>query len=222
MINLPGNAIKYHIENVTVDEKSPLKGKRMLFLGSSVTFGYAALECSMADYIGAVDGCEIVKEAVNGTTLVDKDEQSYVRRLKSLDINQHFDAVVVQLSTNDATQAFPLGELNDNKISFDTMTVTGAIEEIISYVKNTWACPVFFYTGSRYDSENYAKMVERLLEIAVKWDIRVIDLWSDEALNSISPEEYALYMLDPIHPTQAGYLCWWLPKFRENLQAWVC
>ena len=36
-------------------------------------------------------------------------------------------------------------------------TVAGSIEFIIAYAKEKWNCPVAFYTGTRYDSEAYAK-----------------------------------------------------------------
>ena len=53
---LPGNAEQYHPENVAANPDSPLQGKKLFFLGSSVTYGSAALEKSMADYLAAVDG----------------------------------------------------------------------------------------------------------------------------------------------------------------------
>mgnify|MGYP000715422101 CR=1 FL=1 len=30
-------------------------------------------------------------------------------------------------------------------------------------------------------------------------------------------KEYEVYMADPVHPTQAGYLEWWTPKMEEYL-----
>ena len=36
-------------------------------------------------------------------------------------------------------------------------------------------------------------------------------------MNAVSDKDYALYMGDSIHPTQAGYLQWWTPKFEEHL-----
>ena len=58
-------------------------------------------------------------------------------------------------------------------------------------------------------------MVELLLQIQKKWDIGVIDLWHDSALNAVEEKKRKLYMADPIHPTKAGYLLWWTP-FIEN------
>lgn len=223
MSKVPGNAQQYHPENVTPVENSPLAGKRILFLGSSVTNGSAAMEVSMADYLKALDGCEVVKEAVNGTTLLDKGGSSYFGRLKKLDTNQHFDAVVIQLSTNDATQKLPLGTVCDSKdpSSFDRGTIVGSMEAIIQYSMETWNCPVAFYTSTKYDSAEYEAMVEVLPALQEKWGIGVIDLWHNEAMNAVSEEDYVFYMHDKIHPTQAGYLLWWTPVFQEYLYSWL-
>ena len=36
-------------------------------------------------------------------------------------------------------------------------------------------------------------------------------------MNDVSEKEYEVYMADPVHPTQAGYLEWWTPKMEEYL-----
>lgn len=46
-----GNASKYNLHKVTVNEQSPLRDKRIIFLGSSVTKGEAAFGCSFVDYL---------------------------------------------------------------------------------------------------------------------------------------------------------------------------
>ncbi len=97
-------------------------------------------------------------------------------------------------------------------------TVAGAIEYIIRYARQTWDCPVVVYTGTKYDSETYGDMVNLLLEIQQKWDIGVLDLWNDADMNAVSAEDYALYMANGIHPTRAGYLLWWTPKFEAYLE----
>ena len=83
--NDPGNAEEYHLENVTPLENSPLAGKKLLFLGSSVTYGSASLGVSMADYIAVLDSCDVVKEAVSGTTLAKMGASTYVSRLLNVD-----------------------------------------------------------------------------------------------------------------------------------------
>lgn len=215
---LPGNAAAYSIERAEPLAGSALKGTTIIFLGSSVTYGAASKGISFVDYIAKRDGCTAIKEAVSGTTLADTGKSSYIRRLERLDAD-HADLFVCQLSTNDATQGKPLGQVTppSQREGFDTATVAGAIEHIIAYARNRWGCPIVFYTNPRYESAAYGEMVTLLKEIASKWDISIIELWDDEGFNVITPEERKLYMADAIHPTQAGYLKWWTPKIEEGL-----
>lgn len=214
---LKGNQSQYDISQAGVYENSPLALKNIIFLGSSVTYGAASLGISFADYITARHNCTMIKEAVSGTTLVDNGPSSYIARMKTIDPKIHADCLICQLSTNDATKNLPLGEISTSKDmqDFDTSTIAGAVEYIIAYATKTWHCPVVFYTNPQYDSISYANMVDLLLQIQKKWDIGVIDLWHDSALNAVEEKKRKLCMADPIHPTKAGYLLWWTP-FIEN------
>lgn len=219
---LPGNAERFHPENIQPHTESPLKGKNIIYLGSSVTYGSDSLGVSFVEYIDRLNGTTSVKEAVSGTTLVTKDDasgNSYIPRMKTIDPDIPADAFICQLSTNDATRHMPLGKISEGfeRADFDTETVAGAIEYIIAYAGKTWHCPVLFYTGTRFDCKEYGEMVKLLLEIQKKWKIGVIDLWNDVALNAISEKDYNLYMSNPIHPTQAGYLLWWTPAMEAYL-----
>lgn len=229
----PGNAESYNLENIEAKSDSPLKGKNILFLGSSVTVGASSFGISFADYIGKIDGVNVTKEAVSSTTLVDEwsimaflstgNGDSYISRLNDVDINQKFDMVVCQLSTNDATQKKELGTISDSEKleDFDTKTITGAMEYIICYSKENWGCPVVFYTGSYYESDEYAAMVDRLVELQDKWEIGVVNLYDDKEFNDIDEETYDFYMHDKIHPTKAGYLEWWTPAIEEVLYEYI-
>lgn len=104
-----------------------------------------------------------IKEAVPGTTLVDNGEQSYIQRMiNNISPDEQVDLFVCQLSTNDASAGNPMGEISDsqNLEDFNTGTIIGALEYILTYVKQTWDCPIMFYTGTKYDSEAYGQMVE--------------------------------------------------------------
>lgn len=214
-----GNMPQYYVSKAPVNENSSLNGKTVIFLGSSVTYGYAAFGNSFVELLEHCDGIIPVKEAVSGTTLVDNGDKSYVARLKTIDKDINAYCFICQLSTNDATKNMPLGELSlsFNKEDFDTSTIIGAIEYIIAYASETWNCPVAFYTGTKYDSESYEAMVNALHQVEGKWHIGVIDLWNNEEMNAVSPEGYKLYMADGIHPTLAGYR-WWLPEFEKYLE----
>jgi len=178
-----------------------LKGKNVLFLGSSVTYGAASGGVSFADLM--TEACEInaVKEAVSGTTLADIDETSYVARLKKVNPDTKFDLFICQLSTNDASRNLPLCE------------VESAIRFIIGYVRDTFGCPVAFYTGTYYESESYEKMVKLLLTLQKEYGFALLDLYNDKEMRAVSPADYARFMADPIHPNLVGYKEWWTPKF---------
>lgn len=214
---LEGNGEKYSLDNAAPNADSPIEGKTVLFLGSSVTYGSASGGVSFADYIGKRDGCTVIKSAVSGTTLVESGINSYVSRLKKLD-TEKVDLFVCQLSTNDASQKKELGKIIESKNlnDFDTKTIAGAIEYIICYSKEKWNCPVIFYTNPHYDSEPYGEMVGILKEAEAKWGISVIDMWNDAELNAALNKNTALYMADKIHPTKAGYLEIWTP-FMEKI-----
>lgn len=196
-----------------VKKENPLRGKTIIFLGSSVTYGSASGGISFADFLEKEDGIISVKEAVSGTTLADNNSSSYISRMKTIDKSIKADAFICQLSTNDANLKIPLGEIGGD----DTKTVAGAIEYIISYAREIWKCPVIFYTGTKYNSEYYAKMVELLLQIQKKHDIGVLDLWNSEEMNAISAEDYKKFMSNGVHPNLEGYRQWWTPQFRLYL-----
>jgi len=91
------------------------------------------------------------------------------------------------------------------------------VEYIIGFARETWNCPVLFYTNPRYQDSRYGKMAELLEQIAAKWEIRVIDMWNDPLFPKVTWQQRQQYMADSIHPTRAGYLRWWLPYWEKIL-----
>lgn len=219
-----GNGGAYGLNNIQELQTSPLKGMNIAFLGSSVTEGARSKGVSFVEQMARHNGFTYTKEAVSGTTLADINEKSYVQRmLNNLDPNASYDLLICQLSTNDANDDNTdvlLGTVSDSTslTDFDTTTTIGAMEYIIAYTKETWGCPVVFYTGSRYDNAKYQQMVDALSALQDKWGIGVIDLWNGLDVNI---PNYDLYMADSIHPTQAGYLEWWLPAMEAYLYTFV-
>lgn len=210
----------------------PLSGLKLIWLGSSVTYGQAAQGYSMADYLEEMHRClKSYKYAISGTTLVDDKSTSYVSRMKKIPADIHPDFFIVQLSTNDAAASKPFGTLSSSKNlkDFDTRTIYGAMEYIIAYVSKTWNCRVLFYTGTYYDGDTYGndgtaygRMVKALLEVKGKWGIDIIDLYSDTSMRSIyNTDLYKKYMSDGVHPTAYGYRNWWGPKFEGSLVSFI-
>lgn len=222
--DLPGNADKYSFDFIPVLANSPLAGKHICALGSSVTHGATALGYAVGEYIAARFGCSLTKEAVSGTTLSTAVANNYVERmLANLDPKAHFDLLIVQLSTNDVKRCPNLGEIapGTDLDAFDTNTITGAMEYIICYGKKTWNCPVVFYTSSYFESDFYPLMLERLKQLQTKYGIGILNLYEDKAFNTISEAEHSLYMKDAFHPTKAGYRDWWGPELEKQLLAYL-
>lgn len=208
-----------------VDSSDTLSGLNIAWLGSSVTFGAQSNGYSMADAIADNHpSTNSYKFAISGTTLVNDGPDSYVERLKDIGKGMKIDLLVVQLSTNDATQGKVLGALSSSKniTDFDDTTVIGAIEYIIAYAQENLDCKVVFYTGTYFESPEYSAMVESLLAVQDKWDIGVVDLWNNSEMKSLfGTEQIKSYMKDDIHPNRDGYVEWWTPAFESYLSDYL-
>lgn len=258
-MSIDPNDARFNADSIPVRKNSPLEGKTIYWLGSSVVVGEMAEQNSMVEYLAARNNMVCVKEAVSGTTLKSaKNAQDYVNRLitsEVLDKDAKIDAFICQISTNDVLQKKKWGKVSAADVTaldqFDLGTSMGGVEYIIEYVHETWNCPIYFFSGSYYGTtpvngyvrdafwnsgDDYAKLVALVQQAVDKWnaidgyDVRMIDLYNDEAFNaSITTEEYQYlmneifrgddtYADDPIHPLKAGYLQWWTPYFERFLE----
>ncbi len=204
---------------ISKDELSELDGSAVvdaiyndvptyLFLGSSVTYGHANKGSSFVNYVASNADCIVIKEAVSGTTLADNGAKSYVSRLlANVDKKAKIDHLIVQLSTNDATQNQPLGALaaTKNIEDFDRTTTVGAMEFIIAYARKTWGCKVSFYTNPVYNNANYERLIAQLDLVKAKWGIGVVDFYRYVDMDALDPATLASYMADAIHPNAQGY-----------------
>lgn len=193
------NGAQYELANVETVEDHPLAGKKIYWLGSSVTYGASSGGVSMAEYLGKKAGLTSAKEAVSGTTLFNDGltgntgANSYVNRLihsKNFSRDDQIDAFICQISTNDCTadRLSKRGTMTPEGVEdldqFDVATTLGAVEYIIEYVLETYFCPVYFYSGAYFGDGNnkamrqngnpkgsdYGILVSQVKEIAKKWD----------------------------------------------------
>lgn len=215
-----GNAAKYDPNMLTFNPHSPLAGKRIAFLGSSVTYGFAAKGKSFVDYLSAQDGVEATKSAISGTTLAGLEPGGYLDRLKkNFSAAPHYNLFVCQLSTNDNRHGKKLGQLtaDTQRAGFNMETTLGAIEEVCRYVQATFKCPLVFYTCLQDDPKHkYADLIQALQLLQKKWGFYIIDLFHNQGLHA-STAAHPNAMFDDVHPTQEGYLKIWLPVFEREL-----
>lgn len=215
-----GNAPQFASEQVTRNPQSPLNGKRIAFLGSSVTAGFAARGRSFVDYLVACDGIIATKSAVSGTTLASHDQGGYLVRLqRDFPTSNKYDLFVCQLSTNDNRHGKDLGHCTppEQRDRFDETTTLGAIERICQYVGCELHCPLAFYTCLQDDSAGkYATLIQQLQQLAAKWNFAIIDLFHNQELRTQTAAQPDA-MFDDVHPTQEGYYQIWLPVFEKEL-----
>lgn len=179
----------------------------LYFLGSSVTYGSATNGRSFVEELAAQTGWEYVKEAVSGTTLAVQGgdhNSSYVARLKNFNKERRPEKLVVQLSTNDATQNVPLGTLSDGE-AYDVKTIIGAIEFIICYAREVWGCEVVFYTNPYFGHTKYEEMIKALYAVRQKQNIGIVDFYYMRNMERLQQETLQSYMNDAIHPNLRGY-----------------
>lgn len=215
-----GNRSLFDASRETLNPQSPLFGKKIGFLGSSITYGAASHGSSFVEYLQARDGVISTKSAVSGTTLAGHESQTYVSRLiHDFDTNDHYDLFVCQLSTNDERFGKVMGAHTpaSQTGNFDTNSTLGAIEFICQYIKENFHCPILFYTCVRKAGSSYGDLVANLDELQLKWHFDILNLWSNPVIKSLNKSTpYA--MLDDAHPTKLGYQKIWTPLFEQAIE----
>jgi lysophospholipase L1-like esterase len=231
---------------------SQLSGRTFAALGSSITYGFGSKEIAFPEMIAKTDSCTFIKQAISGMTLAydpqrpeTHPEGSYVRQLLDrIDPSLKIDGFVVQLSTNDAQKGIEKGTVSDSMRSKDQnpATITGAMEFILAYIRETWNCPVVFYINAYLDRpyiehfaaahpefpvnvdkachdllDQYEEMIRILYALQKKWHFEIADLWNNEEIQNASFEVKDLLMNDVIHPRRAGDLFWYVPEIRRCL-----
>ena len=179
-----------------------MKEIKILALGSSITRGYGNHDVSFVEMLNDYKNENIKfivhKEAINGTTLANRKEDSYLARLRKLDLTllKSFDYVLVQLPTNDL-------HLLNNKFDLkDERTTFGAILNIVKHVKENSNAKIIFYTCFMKENKKYEKMIEKLSEINDNL-FDAIDFYSNQEMKETNFKDI---MSDKIHPNEKGYI----------------
>lgn len=171
---------------------------KVFFLGSSITYGYAAGGYSFADYVNEHSDYEVVKEAVSGTTLSSCLPDSYYERLLNRG-TEGADVLLVQLSTNDASKGVALGGVD----SIDPKTSCGAINRIIEFGIDN-GCRVGFYATPVLGDDSFFAPIEEAMEmISAQRGVPFLDLNKDENLKNLCSKPG--YYADNIHPSAKGH-----------------
>jgi lysophospholipase L1-like esterase len=196
----------------------PLYGKKIAYLGSSITRGNQTNGKSFVEVIAGMVGNTYLKEAQDGTALADRDN-SYVRRLENFDLAvSKPDILVVQFSTNDFAQGATLGTLAAGKDinAIDKTTTVGAIEYIAARTAELspdtkilfCANPIEMGWGAR--DAFAAGLLVLKDEIAPKWGFTVLDMFTEGLTRTLTNP--TLNGSDQIHVSAHGYRYYFAPR----------
>ena len=202
-----------------------LKGKKIAFLGDSITEGYGAscVEKAYWSLIGQQTGAQVFGYGIGGTTIA--------RRQKPLDVpnpNKYFgsragamvpdaDVIVIFGGTNDFGGSDPaMGTMDDRTDS----TFYGAYHNLINLLyccypkaKIVIMTPLHRLTE---DDDTYNEQasrrggrlsdyVEAIREIAGFYGLPVADMFRDCPIQPRCPGQQEKYMPDGVHPNDAGH-----------------
>ena len=199
-----------------------LQGKRIAFLGDSITFGHGTTQNCMrfTDRIALQQGCTTYNHGVNGTRFAvqrhadSEDAQGFYRRL--FDLPQDVDCVVVFGGTNDYGHGdAPLGTFADRTPA----TFYGACHFIMrSLLEKYVSVPLVFLTplhrvqedvsldprkaGSSASLADYRAIIQ---EVATYYALPVLDLYATSGIQPCVPAIAQALCPDGLHPNDDGH-----------------
>ncbi len=138
---------------------------------------------------------------------------------------QHFDMVVMHGGVNDARYTRNLGQVSRTNLydvdSFDLTTYAGGLQYLFANMKSTYPnADLFFIANFRLDlakikygdttktlenNGHLGNYLQLAYEICDLYDINLIDLHSNDKLNTELQTNKTTYLEDKLHPSPEGY-----------------
>jgi len=198
-----------------------LRGKKILFLGDSITQGVGATEGNKyTDVFARNTGAQIYNYGISGTRIarqVNPDPNSGVDRndfnARALNMNGEADAVVVFGGTNDYGHGdAPFGNFTDRGV----YTFYGALHTLIlTLIERYPTARIVFLTPLHRSSEySYSEPVSKkeplseyaraIREVCEYYSIPVLDLYKNSGFTPVVQNVKNLYIPDGLHPSDLG------------------
>lgn len=136
-----------------------------------------------------------------------RNDNNYIDMLTSLPVDEYMPAyVMIEIPYGDIKRHSKIGEISDGAwcADFDTKTLIGAMEYIVIYCRDTWGCPVGFYTGYYPEDEDYQKLIDAMNIVAEKWKVDTIDFCNSPSI-TINDDNKKEYLASKHYPTAQGY-----------------
>ena len=198
-----------------------LKGKRINFLGDSITEGHGTSDWGTKPYHQLLRvRCELAEArnyGLGGTKIarlpvITEHQFDQDFNLRAEKMNHDADAVVVFGGTNDFGHGtIPLGDMD----SRDIHTFYGGLHYLMSGLIEKYPEAVIVFatplhrggdTNSRNGRPNLKGFRDMILEVAEYYSIPVLDLWSMSGISTNSKTIVEKYIPDSLHPNDAGHV----------------
>ena len=193
-----------------------LKGKKINFLGDSITEGVGASEYARCyvEQFAAATGAVCRNYGISGTRIakrrvpyeIPEFDRYYASRVPEMDPDS--DVVVVFGGTNDYGHGdAPLGEMSDRTV----WTYYGALHVLFTALieKYPTAQIVVLTPLHREDEEKRTPIlkpfVDATRQVAEYYSLPVLDLWANYGIQPRIPVMKNMYVPDGLHPNDAGH-----------------
>ena len=193
-----------------------LKGKKINFLGDSITEGVGASEharCYLEQFAAAT-GAICRNYGISGTRIakrripydIPEFDRYYASRVPEMDPDA--DIVVVFGGTNDYGHGdAPLGEMQDRTV----WTYYGALHVLFtSLIEKYPAAQIVVLIPLHRDDEEkrtptLKPFVDATRQVAEFYSLPVLDLWANYGIQPRIPVMKEMYVPDGLHPNDAGH-----------------
>ena len=193
-----------------------LKGKKINFLGDSITEGVGASEYARCylEQFAAATGAICRNYGISGTRIakrrvpydIPEFDRYYASRVPEMDPDA--DIVVVFGGTNDYGHGdAPLGEMQDRTV----WTYYGALHVLFtSLIEKYPAAQIVVLTPLHRDDEEkrtptLKPFVDATRQVAEFYSLPVLDLWANYGIQPRIPVMKEMYVPDGLHPNDAGH-----------------
>lgn len=200
---------------------SQTKGKSIIFMGDSVTYGYSSTPVgySWANYIkDNYDLKSTTNVGMSGWTISYGKYNSIVSKIKDYKDNK-YDYVILQGGTNDISYGVPLGtyDIDDYSGNYDNKTFLGGLENYIYTTKTTWPDAkigyiIMYETPNSNESRRVLspKYYNEMKKVLDKWNIPYLDLYFGSTPDGIKYSDLLVvkgkkYVSDGLHLNRDGY-----------------
>ncbi|MGM9936535.1 MAG: GDSL-type esterase/lipase family protein, partial [Candidatus Ornithomonoglobus sp.] len=218
--------------------KSVLNYKTVYAFGDSIVYGHNAPNNAFMNLIANKYSMYLTKYAKNGATVIDSGNDIIAQVNSASEVEPDF--IVFDGYTNDAygdpasdsfnaAGANPdvtkiLGTIQGSGVAeFDSSTFCGAFEEILYTMKQKWPnSKLVFVTihksGAR-DFDIQTTLHDLSVQMCEAWDVAVVDMFKDAALDTRNPDEMAQYIINGAgsHPNVACCEEFYVPMIAEKL-----